>query len=695
MNIISKVLNLAVDPQLTNKIESWDEIYSRSQQPIWKLKNIATQIISSWNFNSTKSSSKRESADIGALKLLYLKNYSLPFTSVCLGYVRDSFTQYVSPNVVANCIRVLLYGTRSKEMFIEISQFLDEFLLDFTLPLLMLNDKDKQYWNESQADFIYSENSATDDHNIIKNAVTELLESISFKSTGGGCAPYIFTLMNFIVATLASGINARKNTQITPPEEEYLLRALEILHKPAFKHQGIIDKIEDILQVIVIPKLSSEHDIIRARACSVISKYAGLRFDNEDNIKDLCKGICFNMINRPTVVKVRACQALSTSIRHKRVRDIMKDDLGMILQSVISIMNEIELDELLISLEDIIREFSSCIGPYSKELVDKLAESYEHYRNQAISEAENRNVDITLTESIKAADSSLGAIKNIILADLSSEVLSKITPTLLRIFDNALMEETTETLEKCSGFLNILLYSNSSIDDHLLLYYPILCYIVIGKPTVKLQKNIDSLPSTIQVILQKSPLFGQGYVFFEEVLGCFLNFIAKGKGVIIEQTDFFGIGFVDLLLEIIKKLGNECIGSEDDYNLCLSIRLLIGLIENNRGQIDHLIPKILDINSELMRIERGGNLKSLLIQVVCLMFWYNPSMAIQLLTERDYLSGILKVWFGNVQIFTNVLEKERELYGIAGLISLPSELYPKVIQCLLHRNLTFQRLLRR
>lgn len=110
-----------------------------------------------------------------------------------------------------------------------------------------------------------------------------------------------------------------------------------------------------------------------------------------------------------------------------------------------------------------------------------------------------------------------------------------------------------------------------------------------------------------------------------------MNFISKAGQHFLSARDIFGFSYIELLFKIIKKLGEDCLDSPEDYNLCLSIRLIICLIENNRGYIDQLLPKILMISQQLMENERTDSLKSCLIQVTCMMFWYNPSMTISLL----------------------------------------------------------------
>ena len=165
-----------------------------------------------------------------------------------------------------------------------------------------------------------------------------------------------------------------------------------------------------------------------------------------------------------------------------------------------------------------------------------------------------------------------------------------------------------------------------------------------------------------------------------DMIGCFLNYISKMGENFLTASDVFGIPFTELLLEMIRNLGTGCLESCSDTDLCLSLRLLIGLIENLKGKIDEILPIILDISTELMKQNRTDGLKRALLQVVCMMFWYNPSLTMNLLNDRGITEDLFKAWFGNVDQLRSDYELERELYGIAGLLTLPNALFPKVSQ---------------
>lgn len=81
-----------------------------------------------------------------------------------------------------------------------------------------------------------------------------------------------------------------------------------------------------------------------------------------------------------------------------------------------------------------------------------------------------------------SALASLSAIKNILVSKISQESMDEITPTILKLVNSALIDENITVLENCLGFLNIILYKSNNLNDDLMHYFPVLCYIIIGRP---------------------------------------------------------------------------------------------------------------------------------------------------------------------------------------------------------------------
>jgi hypothetical protein len=138
-----------------------------------------------------------------------------------------------------------------------------------------------------------------------------------------------------------------------------------------------------------------------------------------------------------------------------------------------------------------------------------------------------------------------------------------------------------------------------------------------------------------------------------------------------------GKKYIDLMFNVIQSIGGECFKNNSFGNLIYSLRILIGLLENFRGQINHEIEKIFSIVYELLPTsEEHEALKSMLMQVIAILFWYNPVLMMDLLDARNCKLDTLVKWFGSLGIFQTEHEKERELYGIGALLSLPRNKFP-------------------
>lgn len=707
MHILKSVLDRPLPEELTTPCESWGEVVSRGELPEWQLKKLCLQIISRI-FYHTMTVHREKKNSIRNIKLDFLKKYSLGFVESCFQVASNMNSVYVSPKSGQMCLRSLQYACQIPQLFEKMQPLFERLLLDICIPLLKINQKDMEFWEHDQVQYIYSQYSTINDHNIIKNASKDLIE-VLLKQISQNGQPLVYNFIEFIITSLRDSKNSRSGQPLTPPEREAILHALEHSYKLVEKHEPIMEKVEEILCEFIIPEMFNEHAVLRSRACGVFNSFGLQKIKNEAGYIKACEGICKNLTSGELPVQVRAAEALHTLIVHKPAQNLLENDLAHVLDVVVKLMNQIDLDELVNSLEAIIAYFSDKISPFATNLVEELCESFLRYKNNAEKQKESQNPEMqdeelkgedleTLEagESELAAELCLSAICNILKSNLSPKVLEDIAPKILTLLDINILSKDSVCVEKSLSFLNLLLYRFEKLNDHLLFYYPILCYLVIGKPEQKIEMDLSVFPDTLQKVIREPGIFEFGIFDLDIIVGCFLNFMSKAKEEFLSASDIFGFGFVDLLFKVVQKMGDDCLSNENDKQLCLGVRLFMGLLENFKGKIDNLLPKIFEIVSELMTMERSYSLKSVLVQAVAMMFWYNSSFTIRLLKEKGILKMVLEAWFKNVEVFTTDLEKEKELYGICGILALPQDEFPDVFKFFIsfyHREVLLKKLL--
>ena len=55
-------------------------------------------------------------------------------------------------------------------------------------------------------------------------------------------------------------------------------------------------------------------------------------------------------------------------------------------------------------------------------------------------------------------------------------------PLILEVLDSALFDANEYSIEKALEILNGVLFFSTGIDDQLMFYFPVICYLITGKP---------------------------------------------------------------------------------------------------------------------------------------------------------------------------------------------------------------------
>ena len=57
---------------------------------------------------------------------------------------------------------------------------------------------------------------------------------------------------------------------------------------------------------------------------------------------------------------------------------------------------------------------------------------------------------------------------------------------VLEVLDAAILQNEEDSIERALAILNSILYFKDGLNQQLLFYYPIICYLMIGKPNQQL-----------------------------------------------------------------------------------------------------------------------------------------------------------------------------------------------------------------
>ena len=679
------LIKTVLDRELTVKHnpETWEDILDASKTLEWKNKILATEITARMIYLVNFENSSNQ---ITKIQEEFIELYAQDLVKVCWNYTAYAEKMFIAPKAVYNSLIALNYAVQNHTLGLKLNGCFEQLLLDVCIPLMKLNKKDQEYWESDEKEFIYANKSTNTredgDHASVRREAIRLARRLTkYKAPDG--EPLSFKFVNFFAFTFKTGKNVRSGDSLDPASVEALLTAMEAVFSRLKKHQKIVDGCEELVKNIILEHLKSEYGQIRCRAFAVLSQMGGIFLDDIELYKEICFSICRNLKDQKLPVRVEATQALGILLMHKDVRELLRPDIEQILMSVFGVMQEIEHTAVVEALQAITTSYGNSMGQWAVQLINSFAEAFKKYRddyakkNRAMEDEAVKNPHQDLCEELEAALSCLDSITNILRAKLDPRVYTEISDTMLDLLNCSLLSGDGDAIEKCFSFLNTILYKSESLNDTLTFYYPIITYLITGKPKNKsFQLDINNLPKVFQQILRSDEVLGQQLDSFESMIGCFLNYMAKSGETFLTSTDFYGTSFTDLLFGMVKVIGEQTFESKNYTDLCAALRLIIGLIENFRGQIDDLIPRILEMVWELKCFAGNGSLKSILVQVICMLFWYDPQLTMKLVNEGGKSQAVLGFLFENVGSLSRDFEKEKELYGIAGILSLPQNLFP-------------------
>lgn len=122
-----------------------------------------------------------------------------------------------------------------------------------------------------------------------------------------------------------------------------------------------------MLLVNVLPELESDQPFLRLRACHTYGVYGkSIKIQDKNHIQKIVEGIYKNMSeDSPLPVKFYAASALRSMLEIDDAKAIVRPGLEQLLKCYLSLMSELDNEELVESFEDVMQIFSKDIAPFA------------------------------------------------------------------------------------------------------------------------------------------------------------------------------------------------------------------------------------------------------------------------------------------------------------------------------------------
>ncbi|RLM79588.1 importin beta-like SAD2 [Panicum miliaceum] len=550
--------------------------------------------------------------------------------------------EYLPDRVINLILQYLTNSVTKNSMYQMMQPQIDILLSEIIFPLMCFNDNDQKLWDEDPHEYVRKGYDIIEDLYSPRTAAMDFVSELVRKRGKNNLQKFI----HFIVDIFRRYDEAPADLKPYRQKDGALL-AIGTLCDKLKQTDPYKSELERMLVQHVFPEFSSRVGHLRAKAAWVAGQYAHINFSDPNNFRQAMRCIVSGMCDPDLPVRVDSVFALRSFVEACKDLDEIRPILPQLLDEFFKLMNEVENEDLVFTLETIVDKFGEEMAPYALGLCQNLAAAF--WRCMASSEADDEADD----SGALAAVGCLRAISTI-LESISSlpHLFIQIEPTLLPIMRRMLTSDGQDVYEEV---------------------LEIVSYMTFFSPTISL--DMWSLWP-----LMMEALNDWAIDFFENILVPLDNYISRGTDHFLACKD---PDYQQSLWNALQSIMMD--ENMEDSDIEPAPKLIEVLFQNCKGNVDPWVEHYLRITIERLRRTQKPYLKCLLVQVIANALYYNPSLTLETLNKLGVAVDIFNHWFGMLQQvkksgarvnFKREHDKKVCCLGLTSLIGLPADKIP-------------------
>lgn len=558
--------------------------------------------------------------------------------------------------------------------------WVDDVVLYFILPNIILKESDLELRDDNQKVYIYKEFDITTRFNtkrfssasFVRN-LCDVQETVNKKKV----SKYSKKVFDFVVNNLnqvnqnimSNNGNNSQNLLL----KEGLMYMLEISSLPMMDAIDDIE-IEKLFNVYIMPELENKSNFqILERSIWIIRRYSDIKFTYNETLTTITKQLCNLLVCDDIVIRAYTAATLPKLLKHSEVLNLLEGSVSNLLLEYIKLMHDIDLEELLDGLKTIVDKFGSKVVQYAVELSQELVNQFF----KMIKKEDDNNGELYCAAEgvIKILENIFSVIsKNKNSNTNHSDIINNIENIISPLIDFTLSGEGFEFLDNGLDLLKEVIecmHSNNGpnvpLSNILWKYFTLINYSIIGDE----EEN--------KIILADNPnvnLEGIGYDTMEEHLKILCLFIDKDSKTFFYGVDMKGVSHYLRLENTIKQILKNCEGEKDKSDEVKCIRTYTHIVDSvtllgesmkeikDNINLTHILEYAIKLaTKKKQQMTINVPLYSLLSSLVI----YNPNFVVEyiLKTNKNNLKVVISNWTNFVsKNNSSVSELNKNLLGL-------------------------------
>ena len=548
---------------------------------------------------------------------------------------------YLPDRIVNLALQYLSTALSHSNTYKLMKPHMETLMFNVVFPIVCFNQIDAELWEEDPQEYIRRGNDIIEEMYSPRAAAINFLVEVCRCRTKENMPKLMGFIVQIFTRCLEMGPNAPH------PELGGALHCIGSLQEKLKTTDGYKEQLEPMLVQHVLPSFQSQHGHVRAKAAWCAGVYAEIEFANPQNFMNLFAAVV-NCLKDPDLpVKVDAVVSLGSYVETADDISQIRPILPQLLDEFFALMNEVESEEMVFTLETIVEKFGEEIAPYAMGMTANLAAAFWKLTGSA---------DQADDEDFTGALASVGCLRAIatILESLSAlpHMYEQLEPNLMPIMRKMLGPDGYDVYEEVLEIQSYMTYYSPAVSPAMWELWPVLIASLEGE---------------------------YGVQYFENILVPMDNYISRGTETFLAHPNCKN----DVLRVASGVLLNNQIPEPE---VLPAPKLLECVLQNCKGRVDDCVAPYLAVALERLKTCELTYLKDLLVQIVANCLWYDASLTLDILVKNGALGTALQTWFAMLNDRTRGGDKRRHhrrehdkkvcILGLVALIQTPEPNLP-------------------
>eukprot|EP01060_Flectonema_neradi_P024032 TRINITY_DN3252_c0_g1_i1.p1 TRINITY_DN3252_c0_g1~~TRINITY_DN3252_c0_g1_i1.p1 ORF type:complete len:1053 (+),score=195.79 TRINITY_DN3252_c0_g1_i1:51-3161(+) len=515
----------------------------------------------------------------------------------------------MSAKATCRLIACIQSGVMSRKIYDKLSSNIDKVLTEGLFPLLAFNEDDMELWESNPQDYIrkyWGLDDLETEYNDPKSHALSLSHVLCLPTKKFFDQNLLTRYLNFILTVLTK---TQDRNNLDAMRSRYAaFTAIGGLRKVLKKKPQILDSIEGLFAQHLMPDYESRFGFVRANAIHTAAYYAKmLTWKEPKHFQEILNKNIQLMRDPDLPVRIKAGMSLRKVLAVPIAGDFIKPILRELIQACFSLMNEIDSEDLVRTLEVIIDKFGADLHTEAMDLCSALVQHFlKSTKNGTVVDEETTAAGSTCVHAISAL---IGAVRQ------HPETVMALQVACIPLVTNLLKVECSEFLEDSLRLITIIiLYSRTITPEFWQVYHSIFAAFEFSS-----EWAAKHFLAPIDNFISKDPA---AFVSDENRIIVFMKFCKS----ILETKDI-----TNSQQMIAPKL----------------IEVVLHYCKDHHANLDRYIPGFYDMILARMNSqeEKGKVLQIGLCSTILNGLWYNASATLQYLESHGVTSAFFAVLF--------------------------------------------------